>query len=318
MALVVDALSKVCLTDDQRGAIEQLGREVRPKEEAVANARHALLTTLAEDVRSDNFDDAALKSKVDDVVKARKESSPGLRKALEDLHGILDSNQRAQFADAIDARIDQMKSASKSWADKLSTDLALSDEQKTRVRDVLDTTKSDRESDRDRVKAVFDAFKGDQFNVDQIAPESDVEARARARTESMVRCAREIAAVLTADQRSKLADKIESKAERNSAGRNPSGGTQGTGTQNTGAPNMGAPGMGTPNMGTPGTGTTYPQGGPGTPGSDLNRNQQNQFIGGYGLGPIGGWGYGGGYGVYQSSTYVGGYPFIGGWGPGIW
>jgi hypothetical protein len=106
------------------------------------------------------------------------------------------------------------------------------------------------------------------------------------------RCGREIAAILTADQRSKLADKIESKAERNSAGRNPSGGTQGTGT-------------------------TYPQG-TGTPGSDLNRVQQNQFIGGYGFGPIGGWGYGGGYGVYQSSTYVGGYPFIGGWGPGIW
>ena len=309
VALVVDALSKVCLTDDQRGAIEQLGREVRPKEEAVANAHHALVTTLAEDVRSDNFDDAALKSKVDDLVKARADSSPVLRKALEDLHGILDSGQRAQFADAIDARMDQMKSASKGWADKLSQDLALSDEQKTRIKDVLDTTKSDRESDRDRVKAVFDAFKGDQFNVDQIAPESDVETRVRARTESMVRCAREIAAVLTADQRSKLADKIESKAEKSNEGRrNPSGGTQGTGSPNTG----------TPNMGTPSTGTTYPQGTPGTPGSDLNRTQQNQFVGGYGFGPIGGWGYGGGYGVYQSSTYVGGYPFIGGWGPGIW
>ena len=332
VALVVDSLSKVCLTDDQRGAIEQLGREVRPKEEVVANAHHALVTTLAEDVRSDNFDDAALKSKVDDVVKARKDSSPTLRKALEDLHGILDSGQRAQFVDAIDARLDHMKNASKSWADKLATDLGLSDEQKTRVKDVLDTTKSDLESDRDRVKAVFDAFKGDQFNVDQIAPESDVETRVRARTESMVRCAREIAAILTADQRSKLADKIESKAEKNEAGTHPSGGTQGTGTPNTGAPNsgtpnvgtpnMGAPGVGAPGMGGPGTGTTYPQG-TGTPGGDLNRNQQYQFIGGYGFGPIGGWGYGGlgygaGYGTYQSTTYVGGYPFIGGWGPGIW
>jgi len=315
VALVVDSLSKVCLTDDQRGAIEQLGREVRPKEEVVANAHHALVTTLAEDVRSDNFDDAALKSKVDDVVKARKDSSPILRKALEDLHGILDSSQRTQFVDAIDARMDQMKRASKSWADRLSTDLGLSAEQKTRIKDVLDTTKSDLESDRDRVKAVFDAFKGDQFNVDQIAPESDVETRVRARTEAMVRCAREIAAVLTADQRSKLADKIESKAERNEGGRNPSGRTQGTGSPNTG----------TPSMGTPSTGTTYPQG-TGTPGSDLNTIQQNQFVGGYGFGPIGGWGYGGGYGAgygagygtYTSSTYVGGYPFIGGWGPGIW
>lgn len=285
-ALVADALSKVCLSDDQRGAVEQLGREVKPKAEEVSTARHAFVTTLAEQVRADNFDDSALKSKIDDLVKAREDASPVLRKALEDLHAILDTGQRAAFVDAIEGDMKQISDALKGRLDSLATDLGLSDDQKSRIKDVLTKAQADNEVDRDRAKAVFDAFKGDQFSIDQIAPESDVGMRTRQRDEQMVSNARQIADILTADQRSKLADKIESRVE---------GGGSSTGTP-----------------------STMP---PSTRGENLGTTDQSLFVGGgYRAGAVRGWGWGGGYygGRYGAvrTGYAAGYPFGGYY--GVW
>lgn len=318
-ALVAEALSKVCLSDDQRGAVEQLGREVKPKAEAVANARHAFVTTLAEQVRSDNFDENALKPKIDDLVKAREEASPVMHKALEDLHGILDPGQRGAFVGALENSMKEMKDSAKSWLESLGKDLGLSDDQKMHIKDVLGRSESDVESDIDRTKAIFDAFKGDQFDVDKLAPESDVGSRCRARAEEMVTNAREIAGILTADQRSKLADKIESKTEGNEAG-----GTPSTEAPSTGTPSTGTPGSQLPSTGRPRVGTTLPNAG--TPnyktpgGGDLGTSDQDLFIGGgYHAGAVRGWGWGGGYarGGFVRGGYVGGYPFWG-YGPGIW
>ena len=52
LKLVADALSKVCLSDDQRAAAQQLGKEVAPKEQAVADARHAFFTALLDQFKS--------------------------------------------------------------------------------------------------------------------------------------------------------------------------------------------------------------------------------------------------------------------------
>lgn len=314
-ALVADALSKVCLSDDQRGAVEQLGREVKPKEEAVATARHAFVTTLAEQVRADNFDENALKPKIDDLVKAREDASPVLRKALEDLHGILDPGQRAAFVGALESRMKDIKDGAQGWLDSMAKDLALSDDQKTRIKDVLARSQSNAESDVDRTKGVFDAFKGDQFSIEQIAPESDVGTRTRTRAEAMVDAAREIAGILTEDQRTKLADKIEARTQGNAPGEAPSTGTPpNTAPPNTGMPNTGTgrvePSTGIPNTGAPGT-------------EDVGTTGQGLFVagGGYRAGVVRGWGggfgYGGGFYRGVRTGYVAGYPFAG-WGPGIW
>ncbi len=315
-ALAADALSKVCLSDDQRGAVEQLGREVKPKAEEVSTARHAF-----EQVRADNFDESALKPKIDDLVKAREDASPVLRKALEDLHGILDTGQRSAFADAIEGRMKQISDSSKSWLNSLATDINLSDDQKSRIKDVLTKEQADNEVDLDRAKAVFDAFKGDTFSIEQVVPESDVGMRTRACAEHMVDSARQVADILTADQRTKLADKIESRIEGGATG----AGAPSTGTPNTMPPSTGAPSTGTPSTGTPSTVTPRS----GAPNSNtpsmgdegLDTTDQGVFIGGgYRAGAVRGWGWGGGYvgGGYRSLStgYVAGYPFGGYY--GVW
>src|SRR4051794_7530910 len=46
VGLVADALSKVCLSDDQRAKAEEIGKQVRGKERLVMDARHALKAAL--------------------------------------------------------------------------------------------------------------------------------------------------------------------------------------------------------------------------------------------------------------------------------
>jgi Spy/CpxP family protein refolding chaperone len=305
--LIADALSKVCLSDQQRTAIEQLGKEVRPKEEAVADARHAFVKALAEQVRTDHVDAGALKPEIDALVKAREDASPVMRKALDDLHGILDSGQRAAFVGALEADMKQLRDKSAGWFDSLAQDLGFTDVQKARIKDDLTRAQNDLQMDRDRAKAAFDSFKGDDFSIEKVSPESDVGPRTRTRAEGMVTVAKEVADTLTPEQRSKLADRIESKA----AGGAPSGGAPST--PSTGTP--GTPSYGTPSYGTPSTGA--PSGG------GMGTSPQGLIVGGgYRAGAIGGWG-GGFYGGAARfggvrTGYAAGYPFMGGWGPGIW
>jgi len=340
--LIADALSKVCLSDQQRVAIEQLGKEVRGKEDVVAAARHSFIKALAEQVRTDHVDGGALKPEIDALVKAREEASPVMRKALEDLHGILDAGQRTAFVDALEGDMKQLHDAAAGWFDSMASELGLTDGQKERIKNDLTQERADNELDRDRAKAVFDSFKGTDFTIEKVSPESEVGPRTHARAEKMVSLAKEIADTLTPQQRAELADRIEAKAKGGAPGTAtpPATGTPNTGTPNAtppgneapgyGAPGYGAPGYGAPGNTTPNTGTPGTQA-PGTaaPGEGVGTSHQG-FIaaGGYRRGVVGGWGggfggWGGGfvggarYGAV-STGFVGGYPFMGGWGPGIW
>ncbi|HTQ41629.1 MAG TPA: Spy/CpxP family protein refolding chaperone [Polyangiaceae bacterium] len=283
--LVADALSKVCLNDKQRVAVEQLGKEVRPKEDVVGEARHAFIEALAEQLRSDHVDAGALEPEIDALVKAREEASPVMRKALEDLHGILQPEQRAEFVDAIEEDTKALRDASKSWFDSFASDLGLTDGQKERIKDDLTQAKADAETDRDRVKAEFEAFKGDTFSIANFSPESEVGPRTRVHAGKMVALAKEIADALTPAQRTKLADRIESK------------------------PVAGEPSTGAPRTGTPSTPTPV-----GTSRQGLVVGSRAGVLGGWGGGYVGRVGYFGGLGM----GYGAGYPFIGTWLPGIW
>jgi Spy/CpxP family protein refolding chaperone len=212
VALIAAGLSKTCLNDEQRRAAEQLGEQVSEKEKVVADARHAFRSALVDQLNSGRIDEGALKDEIDAVVKARAEASPVLRKAIEDLHGILDPGQRAALADAIEAHMKEVSEASGGWLDAFARDLGLSDDQKSRIRDVLAKAKPELEEEHASAAAAFDAFKKDDFSMEKISPVARVGERTRARAERMVVRAREIMAILTPEQRADLAKKIESAA----------------------------------------------------------------------------------------------------------
>jgi Spy/CpxP family protein refolding chaperone len=304
--LVADALSKVCLSDDQRAAAEHLGKEVAPKEQAVADARHAFFTALLDQFKSGTIDAAALKDQIDALVTAREGASPVLRKALENLHGILDPGQRSAFVDAIQSRMKELTGASGAWFEALAKDLNLTDDQKSRIHDLLEKAKPQVDKERTTVGSALGAFKQDQFSIDAVAPMTDVGSKTRDRAEGMVALAKEMTDVLTPDQRATLASKIEGQAPASAPSKPP------------------APG---PSY-APAPGPSYaPEPAPNyapapVPNYGMGQTQQGLVAGraSYHSGAVGGWGRGYGYrgGSVTSvrTGYASGYPIVGGYSPG--
>src|SRR5262249_24923953 len=157
-------LSKICLSDEQRAALEPMGKELNDKERGVADAHHALVTALAEQVKSGHVDERALAKEVDAVVKAREDASPVLRKDIDCLHGILDPGQRAALVDNIQKDMKDAADASDKWSEAFAKDLNLTDDQKSKIHGELDKAKPQIDAERSKVKETFDAFKKDDFS----------------------------------------------------------------------------------------------------------------------------------------------------------
>ena len=215
-------------------------------------------------------------------MKAREDASPVLRKALENLHGILDSGQRAAFVDAIQSRMKELTGAAGGWFEGFAKDLNLTDDQKSRIHDLLEKAKPQVDKERTTVASALGAFKQDQFSIDAVAPMADVGSKTRDRAEGMVALAKEMTDVLTPGQRATLASKIEGQA--------------------------------------PAAAPSYAP--PAAPNYGVGQTQQGLVAGraSYRSGAVGGWG--GGYGYRGGSVtsvgtgYASGYPIVGGYSPG--
>ncbi len=343
-SLIADGLSRVHLNQDQRGRVEDLGKRVNEREQAVTNAHHDLRDALAEQVRAGKVDEHALDNDVDALVRAREEASPVLRRAFEDLHGILNPQQRGELVDAITNRLGDTRDDAGQWFDQLSRDLQLTDEQKPRVREILDGAKPTIDEDSDRARRVIDAFKGDQFDVDEIVPVEEVGSHTRDRARGMIGIARDLVDVLTPEQRSRLADKLEQRGQEEGRGQQGQPGQYGPQQGGPGqygpqqgqygpqqgqyGPQQGAPGQ-FGQQGAPGQfGPQQPQGSPIQPQMTPLGATHDAFVagggfraGGFRAGGFRGWGGGGfraGHVTVARGGYAAGYPFIGGYAPFIW
>jgi Spy/CpxP family protein refolding chaperone len=216
VSLIAAALSKIALSDEQRAAIEKLGPKVHEAEQKVAEARRSFREALAEQLAAGKVDAQTLQSKIDALVEAREEASPVLRKALEQLHGILEPNQRVELADTIEGWMKDLAESSRTFAADLGKDLNLSDEQKGRIRETMDEAKPQLEEERTKAIAVFEAFKNEKFSMEDISPVAKVGEKTRVRAEAMVERAKALTSILTPEQRQKLVEKLATKAEEKS------------------------------------------------------------------------------------------------------
>ena len=288
LELVGGALQKVCLSQEQRDAVEKIGERVSAKEEAVTEASGALRSAVLEQLKSgEEVDEEALAEQIDAVVKAREEASPVFRKGLEDLHGILEPDQRAAFVDAMESSLRELRKDSEGWLDGLARDLKLTADQKRRIGDVLEEAKPHADEECARMAKVLEEFKKDEFSIEHIVPVGDVGQRSRERAEGMIGIVKELTSILSPEQRVELANRLATKSTKRGHGS--------------------------------GHGTTADGG------EALAETQQSiVFGGGYRMGGVRGWGYSSGYtrrsfmarGI--STGYAMGYPLVGGYGPGIW
>lgn len=293
-ATIGAALQKVCLTDDQRTKIQEIGERVSKQEDAVNDARHDLRVLLLDGLDAGQIDESKLNEKIDALVKARVAASPVLRKGLEDLHGLLDSGQRAALVDAMQARIHDLMKDSDGWLDNLATDLSLSADQKQRVGDLLAKAKPELEEEREIAKKALEAFKTDDFAMEKILPIAEVGDRTKTRITRMIGTAKELVGIMTPEQRDKINVLIEGKS--NEATAPAAAGASGPATSMTAEGTLGS-----------------------------SRQAVVVARRGYRAGVVGGWG---GRGVVvggrttvvvaNPTPYVVGYPVVPGYGPGIW
>jgi hypothetical protein len=211
--MIGEALTEVTLTADQETTVEQLGAKVEPIQAGVDQAESDLLLALAQQVRAGSVDCPSLEPQIAAYVSARESASTALRGAIEELHGLLDADQRADFADALECRIhDAVRAVTGQRLDDFALALGLSDAQKQEVLADLQQLQPAIQRERSAVHTAIEGFRGDAFAVETYLPASDIAAKARRRADSIIELTGSIFAILDAPQRDKLAARIEAAA----------------------------------------------------------------------------------------------------------
>ncbi len=216
------AIADVQLRPEQQDEVDQLKAEAEKRHAPVKAAKSELMTALADQVERGDVDICAMEPQVEKVAQAKAKAAPEDRKAFEKLHQIMEPEQRTKFVDALKKRYQEYRRSKEptALADKMARELQLNDDQKSRVtrilkdmRDIEDAMGA-HQHHRDRWSRILEAFKGEHFVMDEVAPAEDVAEHATKRIERHLAKAKVIMPVLDKEQQHRLADKIREKARR--------------------------------------------------------------------------------------------------------
>ena len=240
---VADALATVPLRADQRATIEQMAKDAETRMEPARKARGDLMLAIADQVQKGAIDRTALQPKIDAVAAAHQSAQPGNRAAFEKLHDLLTPEQRLAFVNAMEAehhdqkgpgqRGEGMRGRMNKWA----TDLGLSQDQQDQIKTKMqarwqahfagavtgaDQTGAVQDGHmmaeghkmHEQYKAMLEAFKGDNFKMDQVAPAQDHREMANGFAGHMLGMLETSLSVLTPEQRNIAANKLREKATK--------------------------------------------------------------------------------------------------------
>jgi Spy/CpxP family protein refolding chaperone len=238
---VADALAQVPLRADQRTTIEQMAKDAATRMEPARKARGDLMLAIADQVQKGAIDRAALQPKIDAVSAAHQAASPGNRAAFEKLHDLLTPDQRVAFVNAMQAEHHEhqgqggegMRGRMQKWAG----DLGLSQDQQDQIKTKMqarwqahfagavtggDQTGAVQDGHvlaeghkmHEQYKAMLEAFKGDTFKMDQVAPVQDHREMANGFAGHMLGMLETALPVLTPEQRAIAANKVREHATK--------------------------------------------------------------------------------------------------------
>jgi Spy/CpxP family protein refolding chaperone len=237
---VADALATVPLRADQRATIEQMGKDAETRMEPARKARADLMVAIADQVQAGKIDRVALQPKIDALTAAHQATQPGNRAAFEKLHDLLTPDQRVAFVNAMQTEHHQggergegMRGRMQKWA----TDLGLSQDQKDQIKTQMqarweahvagavtgvDQTGAIKDGHmmaqgykmHEQYKAMLEAFKGDTFKMDQVAPVGDHRELANGFAGHMLGMLETSLPILTPDQRTIAASKLREHATK--------------------------------------------------------------------------------------------------------
>ncbi len=328
--LVGEALGSLTLRSDQQSAVQQIGAQLEQAEAPLEQAKQDLLNSMADALQAGTVDRAALTPKASAFVNAGLKEAPAAEQALAKLHDVLDSQQRSQFVDALEGAVQAAmspQSGSQPGSEAPSqpgseaptqpgsqvpsqpgsaapsqpgsqpspaNPLALTQDQMQQLKALgAAPQQGGTTSQQPGILQVLDAFRGDTFNPEAVAPQGPA-ADAQQRTTNILDIVDGLNRILTPEQRASLAQTLRSETQCASAP-----------PQEGGAP-MGAP-EGAPtgaSTGSPeGAPTGAPMGGPLSDNEAPTGSTTEELRGGFGGGGHGG-GFGGG-GIHGGGGHLG-------------
>ncbi len=239
----VEALGQVPLRADQRTAIEQMATDAELRGEPGRKAREALVLAIADQVQAGAIDKVALQPKIDAVTAAHDAARPADRAAFEKLHDLLTPEQRVAFVTSMQNGFPShdgkgpgqgmMRGRMQKWA----ADLGLTQDQQDQIRQKIqarwqahfagavagtDEQKTNAIEDgqmavkghqmHQQMKATLEAFKGDKFSMDQVAPIQNETGMRDQFAGHMLGMLETSLPILTPDQRTIAATKLRARA----------------------------------------------------------------------------------------------------------
>ncbi len=239
---VADALATVPLRADQRATLEQMAKDAEARMEPARKARGDLMLAIADQVQAGAIDRTALQPKIDAIAAAHQAVQPANRAAFEKLHDLLTPEQRVAFVTAMESHHEHAQGQPQAEGprgrmQKWAADLGLTQDQQDQIKSKLQarwqahvanaTTGADPNGAiqdghvmaqghamHAQYKAMLEAFKGDKFSMDQVAPPQDHKEMANGFAGHMLGMLETSLPVLTPQQRTIAATKLRERANQ--------------------------------------------------------------------------------------------------------
>jgi Spy/CpxP family protein refolding chaperone len=242
-AMIDFSLNHLNLNGPQRSQIEAVKSGLTPAREQVKNARKDLMEALAPEISSNTVDSNVLQPKIDALGAAVRNERAAEDAAVDQLHSILDTSQRAELANMLEARMTQREQAhAQHQAQRqqqgnnghannaqraghggqreggLARALSLTPAQEQQVKSIMQSERSssprpDFAAMKAQRTAMLEAFKGQSFSASSFHS-VDAGARAKEGATRFVDAAGKITQILTAEQRATAAQKMQAAAAR--------------------------------------------------------------------------------------------------------
>ncbi len=235
LALIAMSVHDLDLTDDQKAAVDKIRTDLVTKLTPVRTAGADFATVLADGVAAGAVDRAKADKAIGKLTTAAKGIHDASADAINQLHAILTPQQRATLVDKLSVHWENWKEAqgqdeqadTKDQPKKnhnghmlaLVRDLGLSNDQAQQIKAKFQTLMKANPQDQthkevqDHLKAFGTAFKADKFDAKKLPTATAANSHlAQWGATRMARFLEAAAPILTADQRTKLADQIRARA----------------------------------------------------------------------------------------------------------
>jgi len=230
--LVLMSLKDLDLSADQRASIEKIRSDLVVKMQPARDAGQALSTTLADGVAAGAVDRAKVNVAIDKLVAQVQALHEAAASALDDLHAALNKEQRAKLVDAMKSHWDKWKEAhgrdeaddKEHHAGHLATlvrQLGLTKEEAEKIKASFHGAMKKAPQEhvhkevQEHLEALATAFKADKFEAKTLKGGKAANGHlARWGATRMARFLEAAAPVLTAEQRTKLAQMIRDRSTK--------------------------------------------------------------------------------------------------------